>query len=794
MDSLSPQVVSTAKLPILNPNEFDLWKMRIEQYFLMTDYSLWEVILIGDSPVPTRIVEGVIQPVAPTTAKQKDIKTLMEAIEKRFRGNTETKKVQKTLLKQQYENFIGSYLEGLDQIHDRLQKLRNKADLEEQSLDDFFNSLKIYEAKVKHSSSTSSTTQKLAFVSSSNTDSSTESVSDAASVFTICDKMLVSSLPNVDSLSNAVIYSFFASKSTSPQLDNEDLKQIDVDDLKEMDLRWQMAMKGHFARECRSPKDSRRNGAVEPQRRTVPVETFTSNALVSQCDGVGSYDWSYQEEEKPANFALMDFSSSSSSSDTEVPSCSKACSKAYAQLHSQYDKLTDDFRKSQFDVMSYQTGLESVEARLLVYKLNEYVFEKNIKLLDIKVQLRDTALVTLKQKLEKAEQERDDLKLKLEKFQTSSKNLTKLLASQTNEKTGLGYNSLVFTCVMFDCDDYLSSESDCESWPPSSLYDRFQPSGGYHAVSLPYTGTFMPPKPDLVFNTAPIAVETGHLAFNVQLSPTKLEQNLSHITRPTAPIIEDWPVETSILAATPKPASPKSNSSGKKRNRKACFVCKSVDHLIKDCDYHAKKMAQPTPKNYAHRGNHKQYASLTHTNPQNHMVPTEVFIQSKLVYITAVRPVSAVVPKIKVTRPRLSHPIVTKSKSPIRRHITRSPSSKTSNSPLRVIAVQAPMGNPQYALKDKGVIDSGCSRHITWNMSYLSDFEEVNGGYVAFGGNPKGGKISGKGKIKTGWKEKFVLDSEGNPTTETQKVFETYKNVTQEIRDQLNAKAEAVQI
>nr|GFB38040.1 ribonuclease H-like domain-containing protein [Tanacetum cinerariifolium] len=122
MDSLSPQVVSAAKLPILNPNEFDLWKIRIEQYFLMINYSLWEVILNGDSPVPTRVVEGVLQPVAPTTAEQrlaqknelkargtllmalpdkhplkfnshKDAKTLMEAIKKRFSGNTETKKV-----------------------------------------------------------------------------------------------------------------------------------------------------------------------------------------------------------------------------------------------------------------------------------------------------------------------------------------------------------------------------------------------------------------------------------------------------------------------------------------------------------------------------------------------------------------------------------------------------------------------------------------------------------------------------------------------------------------------------
>nr|GEX16656.1 ribonuclease H-like domain-containing protein [Tanacetum cinerariifolium] len=135
--------------------------------------------------------------------------------------------------------------------------------------------------------------------------------------------------------------------------------------------------------------------------------------------------------------------------------------------------------------------------------------------------------------------------------------------------------------------------------------------------------------------------------------------------------------------------------------------------------------------------------------------------QSKPLFTTAVRPVSAVVPKISVTRPRYAHQVVTKSKSPIRRHITRSPSLKTGNSPPRVTAAQAQVvsaaqgmqgnwGNPQYALKDKGVIDSGCSRHMIEKMSYLSDFKELNGGYVAFGGNPNGGKISSKGKIKTG--------------------------------------------
>nr|GFA56398.1 hypothetical protein [Tanacetum cinerariifolium] len=99
--------------------------------------------------------------------------------------------------------------------------------------------------------------------------------------------------------------------------------------------------------------------------------------------------------------------------------------------------------------------------------------------------------------------------------------------------------------------------------------------------------------------------------------------------------------------------------------------------------------------------------------------------------------ISTYVPKIKVTQPKQVQPIVTKPKSPIRRHITRYLSPKTSNSPPRVTAVKAPVGNLQHALKDKGVIDSGCSRHITGNMSYLSDFEELNGGNVAFKGNQR---------------------------------------------------------
>nr|GFB13769.1 hypothetical protein [Tanacetum cinerariifolium] len=116
------------------------------------------------------------------------------------------------------------------------------------------------------------------------------------------------------------------------------------------------------------------------------------------------------------------------------------------------------------------------------------------------LEARDNVLVTLKQKLNQAEKERDDLKLKFDKFQTSSQSLTELLASQKHEKQGLGYCSL---------------ENDSESLSPSCPSDRLQPSGGYNVIPPPITGNFMPPKSDLVFYAAPIVVETDHSAFTV---------------------------------------------------------------------------------------------------------------------------------------------------------------------------------------------------------------------------------------------------------------------------------------
>ncbi|GJW29875.1 ribonuclease H-like domain-containing protein [Tanacetum coccineum] len=380
----------------------------------------------------------------------------------------------------------------------------------------------------------------------------------------------------LDNLCDAVICSFLESLPNSPQLSQEDLEQLPPDDLEEMDLQWEMAMltirarkfikrtgkkldingqrvgfgkskvecfnchkHGHFARKCRFSRNLKYKGR-ENNTRTIAVETPTQNALIAQ-DGIGGYDWSYQaEEEQPTNHALMAFTSlgSSSSSDSEVDSCSKTCIKAYATLKEQYDSLTSDYKKSQFNLLSYKAGLESVEARLAHYKKNEVVFEESINVLKLEVRLRDNALNEYKMNLEKAEQERDQLKQTLEKFQNSSKSLNNLLESQVIDKfkTGLGYDAA--TAASHAVESFVN------------LTDKYGLDKGYHSVPPPLSWDFIPCKPDLTFideivESENLDVTTVVTPCNVKTVENKgvsntVESNTVRMNNTSAPIIEDW--------------------------------------------------------------------------------------------------------------------------------------------------------------------------------------------------------------------------------------------------------------
>ncbi|GJZ43474.1 putative ribonuclease H-like domain-containing protein [Tanacetum coccineum] len=313
---------------------------------------------------------------------------------------------------------------------------------------------------------------------------------------------------------------------------------IDADDLEEMDLKWQMAMLTMRARRFlnKTGRKINANGS----------ETIGFNKSKVEC-----YNCHKKAEEGATNFALMAYTSSG----------------------------------------AYKTGLESVEARLDVYKKNEVIFEEDIKILKLDIKLRDNALTELRKKFEKAEKERDGLKLTIEKFENSYKNLSKLLEIQVSDKfkTGVGYDSQVFDSQVFD----------------SQVNDKHKTGKGYHAVPPPYTGNFMPPKPILIL------ADEEEYVFS-ESKPKSISE----------PLIEDW-------------------ISDNEEENKTGF-----------------KFKQRKPS----------FAKIEFVKSNEHV-----------------------------------------------KHL---------GSLLR--------------------------RPITGNKSYLSDYEEIDGGFVAFGGDPKGGKITGKGKISTG--------------------------------------------
>ncbi|GKA22180.1 putative ribonuclease H-like domain-containing protein [Tanacetum coccineum] len=181
----SPQMISTVKLPMLKKGEYTLWSMRIEQYVTNTNYGLWQVIMNGDEPVQTTKDENCVETeVPPKTAqallqRQKERKAksiLLLAIPDEYQlSNVKSKKMQKTILKQQFKNFSVSDTEALDKAYDRFQKLISQLEvhggIDELNIDDLYNNLKVFEADIKGSSGSSSNSQNVAFLSREDTNS-----------------------------------------------------------------------------------------------------------------------------------------------------------------------------------------------------------------------------------------------------------------------------------------------------------------------------------------------------------------------------------------------------------------------------------------------------------------------------------------------------------------------------------------------------------------------------------------------------------------------------------------------
>ncbi|GJZ83400.1 hypothetical protein Tco_0648573 [Tanacetum coccineum] len=490
MDLKTAQITTTAKFPTLKQGEYDMWRLRIEQYFQVQDYALWDVIENGNSFKPaaktttnddgtsTTLIPGPVTTEEKVQKKNdikarsmllmalpneylmtfnqyKDVKTLFAAIQTRFGGNKATKKTQKTLLKQMYENFSALNTESLDSTFNRLQKIvsqlailgenisqedlnfkflrslssewnthvvvwRNKPDLDKMIFDDLYNNFKIVEQEVKGTASSSSSSQNIAFVPAS---TQVSTASTQVSTANLCDD---------------TVYAFLASQPNGSQLVHEDLEQIHEDDLEEMDLKWQLALLSMRTRRGTRNQDSR-NRNQDSSRRTVNVEETSSKAMLA-IDGAG-FDWSYMaDDEVPTNMALMAFS------DFEVhndKTCSKTYLKSFETLKTQLDDLRIEFNKSEFNLANYKRGLASVEEQLVFYKKNEVIFYEQLAVLKRDISYKDSEISVLKSELEKLKQEKESNQLKIENFNNASKSLDKLIRSQIPDKSrkGLGFVS-----------------------------------------------------------------------------------------------------------------------------------------------------------------------------------------------------------------------------------------------------------------------------------------------------------------------------------------------------------------
>ncbi|GJV10248.1 putative ribonuclease H-like domain-containing protein [Tanacetum coccineum] len=363
--------------------------------------------------------------------------------------------------------------------------------------------------------------------------------------------------------------------------------------------------------------------------------------------------------------------------------------------------------ESQLNVGAYKAGLEYVEARLDVYK-KQMSLERNLK------------------------------KMKMKEIQVSDK-----------FKTGVGYDSQVIDSQVFD----------------SQVNDKHKTGKGYHAVPPPYTRNFMPPKPNLVLADEEEYIFSESITSVPAVATSKVKTIESKPKSVSEPLIEDWISDS----------KDKNETEFKSKQRKPSFA--KVEFV--KSNKHVK-----TPRESVKKVENNKQAKYPKKNSQSPRVAVSV---------NTAKPINTAYLRLTVNSARTASNVFNRAHSRVRRPFKKSTTNKNTNLNKKVNTVKGNVttagpkavvsdnkGNEANASKacrsksvmagslrepdsltfcarqstaritGKGVIDIGCSRHMTGNKSYLSDYEEINGRFVAFGGDPKGGKITGKGKIGTG--------------------------------------------
>ncbi|GJV53574.1 hypothetical protein Tco_1449315 [Tanacetum coccineum] len=438
-----PQIITTntlsnIKLPVLQKDDYDTWAMEMEHYLEYIDNEVWKVIQNGNSKKRvTKGKDGVYRVLPPTTQEEQfadekerkartlllmavpkdhlrrfhgmdDAKEIWAAIKTRFGGNANSKKMQKAVLKQQFEAFTISSKESLEKGYDRFQKLlsqldalgagvsdedanhkflrslppawdslamtmRTKKNIDTLSIDDLYNNLSVFEQDIQKTSSSSLTSDNVAFLSQAKASSSKHKPSHSSGSYSSYTTSSSKATPTATpGLADEVIHSFLATNADDVDLIHEDLDQIDDLDLEEMDINWQIAMtaikiKKFYKKTGRRPRvDGKMHVAFDKRKAEASIEQTTDEEL---------------------NHALMAFTVNN-----EVSMCSKLCLDSYNALQAKYDELQSEFGDQEAALVAHKLAVKKLESQLkashkqqssLTEKLNfqaNQIFEKDEKL------------------------------------------------------------------------------------------------------------------------------------------------------------------------------------------------------------------------------------------------------------------------------------------------------------------------------------------------------------------------------------------------------------------------------
>ncbi|GJW29117.1 ribonuclease H-like domain-containing protein [Tanacetum coccineum] len=636
---------------------------------------------------------------------------------------TELKGLDKTLIGRVYNKTrfeCAPSTESLDSIFNMLQKIVSQLTILGENISQEDLNLKFLR-RYKGTASSSLSSRNMAFVSS---PSSTNEVNTAYGVSTTNTQVsptntqvsTASTQVSTANLSDDNVYAFLASQPNGSQLVYKDLEQIHEDDIEEMDLKWQLALLSMRTRRGHRNQDSR-NRNQDSSRRTVNVEETFSKAMVA-IDGAG-FDWSYMtNDEVPTNMALMAFSDSKVHNDK---TCSKTYLKCFKTLKTQLDDLRIEFNKFEFNLATYKRGLASVEEQLVFYKKNEVIFCEQLVVLKRDISYKDTEISMLKSELEKLKQEKESNQLKIENFDNASKSLDKLIGIQIPDKSRKGVRFL-----------------------------------SYNDVPPPSTGLFSPPKFDLSNSSLEEFQQPEFEGYGPKTSKS-VSEDISNEVResPDALLVEK-------LVSDDKSQSPMGNQRNWNNQKsqqlgsdfvmynKACFVCGSFDHVQAHCNYHQRERV--VSGNSYTRVNYNYFAKKTHLSAHRNMVPRAVLMKTDLRLFNTARPVNTAHPKTTVHSARPMSHFSKSAQSTVKRpyQIKTALTNKNFSQNVNTAKGKFYTARPKAvntARPNSAVLNVG---HMTRNMSYLSDFKEFDRGYVTFGGGAKGGKITGKGTLKTG--------------------------------------------